>query len=245
VTVGGDADDVRPPMGVALHETCRVVAGAVPLWPYHRARLEAGGCGDVVLEDATRVALSAAADWDASPGSRVRLSITVSPDGRASVSVERRLSSLDVPNGPVPVRVDVAGRPPLPRGAAKPADRSWWDDAQRRARAEGGHQAVIVDAEGMVIDGGTATVWIAERGVLVTPPSPGAVAGVARSFLLHEVARVGIEAHVEPLSWDRFERADEALATNAFGGAAAFRGRGGPVCDRVGELFAALWRSRG
>jgi branched-subunit amino acid aminotransferase/4-amino-4-deoxychorismate lyase len=198
-----------------------------------------------VLDDVEVRALEAAAEWDDTESPRVRLSITVSDDAGVAVDVRRRLSSLDVPNGPECVRIDVATVPDLPAGAAKPADRAWWDEAQRRARLEGGHQAVIVGPDGCVIDGGSATVWIAEGPVLVTPPAPPAVAGVARAFLIQAAPDAHIRVEVGPLTWERFEQADEAFLTNAFGGVAPVRGRGGMVVRAVGALFEEMWRAGG
>jgi branched-subunit amino acid aminotransferase/4-amino-4-deoxychorismate lyase len=227
----------------ALRETCRVVDGRIPLWPYHRSRLAAGGCSETVLDDVEVRALAAAAEWDHAESPRVRLSITVSPDAAVAIDVRRRLSTLDVPGGPVCVRVDVAGAPDLPAGAAKPADRSWWDEAQRRARLEGGHQAVITGPRGRIVDGGTATVWIAEGPVLITPPAPPAVAGVARAFLIQAAPDAHIRVEVEPVTWRRFERADEVFLTNALAGAAPVRDRGGMVYRAVAQLFEEMWRA--
>jgi branched-subunit amino acid aminotransferase/4-amino-4-deoxychorismate lyase len=227
----------------ALRETCRVVDGRIPLWPYHRSRLEAAGCSDTVLGDVEARALAAAAEWDHTESPRVRLSITVSPDAAVAVDVRRRLSTLDVPGGPVCVRVDVTDIRDLPVGAAKPADRAWWDEAQRRARLEGGHQAVITGPRGRVIDGGTATVWIAEGPVLITPPAPPAVAGVARAFLIQAAPDAHIRVEVEPVTWKRFEHADEAFLTNALAGVAPVRDRGGMVYRAVTELFEEMWRA--
>ncbi|MBA4370346.1 MAG: hypothetical protein C0418_02065 [Coriobacteriaceae bacterium] len=229
---------------VALRETCRVVRGTVRLWGYHRERLEAGGCPPDVLDAIQGAVLAAAAAYDAAPGTRVRLTVTLQPDRTFEVDVERRLSSLDVPNGPLVARIDVDAPPTLPPGAAKPADRAYWDEAQRAASALGAHQAVLIGADGLVIDGGTATVWAVEEGVLVTPPAPPAVAGVARAALLDAGVAAGLHARVEQLSWERYEAADEALLTNAFGGAVAVRGRGGPVTDAVREMFSALWHAQ-
>lgn len=226
----------------ALRETCRVVAGRIPLWPYHRARLVAGGCEGDVLEGVEEAAVAAASEWDGANSPRVRLSLTVSCDGAVAVSAGRRLSSLDVPRGPVAVRVDVAKPPQLPAGAAKPADRSWWDEAQRRAVFEGGHQAIIVGPDGHVIDGGSATVWIVEGTTVVTPPSPPAVAGVARAFLMQAAPDTHMRIEVEPLSWERFRSADEAFLTNAFAAAVAVRDRGGMVFRAVASIFDEMWR---
>lgn len=230
---------------LALRETCRVAAGRIPLWPYHRARLEAGGCTDGVLDRVDEIAKSAAAEWESAGSPRVRLSVTVAPDGEVAVDVRRRLSSLDVPLGPVVARVDVEDEPELPAGAAKPADRRWWDDAQRRAQFDGGHQAVIVGSDGCIIDGGTATVWIAEGPMLFTPPTPSAIAGVARAFVLRRARDIHMRIVTEPILWERFEAADEAFLTNAFGGAVAVRGRGRYAFGAVAEMFEELWRSAG
>lgn len=228
---------------VALRETCRVVAGQVPLWAYHRARLSAGGCAGAVLDAVEEAALAAAAEWGGAESPRVRLSLTVAPDGSIGIDASRRLSSLDVPGSPVAVRVDVPVRPGLPQGGAKPADRGWWDAAQRRAKALGGHQAVLVDPHGVIVDGGTATVWIAEGPRLFTPTSPAAIAGVARAFLLRAAGVPHIEVTVEDVTWERFAEADEAFLTNAFGGAAPIRGRHGEVYGAVSALFDEMWHS--
>lgn len=232
------SEETRPP--IPLRETCRLVGGRIPLWPYHCARLSRGGCGAQLIEQAEREVARAAACWTGPASSRLRLTLIVTPDGIAEATVQQRLSSLDVPGGPVAVLVEVEAPPWLPPGAAKPADRSWWDEVQRRARWAGGHQAIVV-CGGTVIDGGSASVWAVEDGRVVTPPAPDAVAGVARAFLLAELADAGVDVRVGPLSPARFVAADEAFLTNAFGGAVAVRGRGGPVFDRVADLFARMW----
>lgn len=227
---------------VALKETCRVVNGVVPLWPFHRARLAAGGCGETLLGLAESRALEAAAVWPDLETRRARLTVVVCEDGSVTAEVTRRSSSLDVPRGPIVVRIDVAAPPALPPGPAKPADRSAYDDAHRRARALGARQGVLVGPDGGVVDGSTASVWIVERDELVTPPAPPAVPGVARAFVLASAGKAGLTARVEPISWERFEVAEEAFLTNAFGGAVPVRGRGGAVYARVAGMFAGAWR---
>jgi branched-subunit amino acid aminotransferase/4-amino-4-deoxychorismate lyase len=235
------------PFGLA--ETCRVVGGGIPLWHYHRARLERGGCPPELLTRVEALALTEATRWADSSSRRIRLGITLDPQSEVSIVSGVHLSSLDVVNDPVAVRIDLSEvatpehpTPPLPAGAAKPADRSWWDVAQRLAKRRGGHQAVIVDGEDNLIDGGSATVWVVEDGRLITPPSPPAVGGVARAFVLDALARRGLEVSVEPISWERFESAAEAFFTNAFAGAVAARGRGGTGYSAVRELFEMMWR---
>jgi branched-subunit amino acid aminotransferase/4-amino-4-deoxychorismate lyase len=218
------------------------VDGRVPLWDYHRARLASGGCGSELLAEAGRVVAEATASWTGSGSSRVRLTVIAEPDGSAEATVQQRLSSLDVPGGPIATLIDVEAPPWLPPGAAKPVDRSWWDDAQRRAGWGGGHQAIVV-CDGRVVDGGTASVWTVSDGVIITPPAPDAVAGVARAFLLDALARVGVPARVQYMTVADFLASDEAFLTNAFGGPAPVRGRGGPVFEQVGQIFADMWRA--
>lgn len=226
---------------IALRETCRLVEGRLPLWEYHRARLRAGGCGEELLAEVDRRVTEAAAGWSGRGTNRVRLTVVVAPNGEVQTVVQQKLSSLDVPGGPTVAVVAVPSPPWLPPGAAKPADRRWWDDAQRRARWEGGHQALIACA-GHVIDGGTASVWAVRDGVVTTPPAPDAIAGVARAFLLDALEREGVPVRVEPLPVTAIRDVDELFLTNAFGGAVAVHDRGGPVFARVAELFAQLWR---
>jgi len=230
--------ETRPP--IPLRETCRLVEGRLPLWEYHRARLARGGCGSDLLTESDRVVAQAAASWSGPASSRLRLTLIVTPDGVAEATVQQRLSSLDVPGGPETAFVEVGAAPWLPPGAAKPADRSWWDDLQRRARWAGGHQAIIV-CGGNVIDGGTSSVWAVIDGVAVTPPAPDAIAGVARAFLLDTLERADVPVRVAALTPREFENAGEAFLTNAFGGAVAIRGRGGLVFEQVAGIFADLW----
>jgi para-aminobenzoate synthetase / 4-amino-4-deoxychorismate lyase len=241
VLAGSSRSAGAPP--VALKETCRVVGGLVPLWGFHRARLAAGGCSRELLALAEARAFEAAAAWADAATRRARLTVVVSPDGSVTAEVSRRLSSLDVPRGPVVARVDVDAMPELPPGPAKPADRSVYDAAGRRAQGLGAQQAVLVGPDGYVIDGSSATVWIAENGALVTPPSPPAVPGVGRAFVLATAEAVGLRVRVEPVSWERFASAEEAFLTNAYGGAVPVRGRGGEIGRAVRELFDSAWAS--
>ena len=226
---------------VALKETCRVAAGSVPLWPYHRARLASGGCSEALLATVDARVAEAAAAWANALTRRARLTVVVDPDGEIAVDIAQRLSSLDVIGGLVAVRVDVDEQPPLPVNPAKPADRSWWDAAQRIAEKAGGHQAVLVMRDGLVADGSTSCIWIVEDGDLVTPPTPHAVPSVSRAFVRAVASSVGLRQRIEPIAWERFASAEEAFFSNAFGGVAPVRGRAGVVFSAVKGLFAEVW----
>ncbi len=227
---------------IALKETCRVAPDrTIPLWLLHRARLTAGGCTSATLERVEAAVADAAASYSAEMSSRIRLTVTVAEEGAARASVVRRLSSLDVIDGVRAVAIVQERLPELPAGAAKPVDRSYWDAAQRAAKAAGGDQAVLVGPDGIVIDGGTASVFVRiGNRTLLTPPAPPAVAGVARAWILGHAEALGYECRVEAFSYDDLERADEAFFSNAFGGIRGMRGRGGPASAALGEAFGAV-----
>jgi hypothetical protein len=231
---------------VALAETCRVVGERVPLWAFHRERLARGGCGGDLLAEVEGSLAGAIARFEGARSSRLRAHIEIGTDGHVAVEVARRLSSLDVVNGPrlVPVSISElpSSGPALPASASKPADRSWWDSMAKIARRLGGHQALVCDADGFVIDGSSATVWAVVGACLVTAPAPPAVAGVARAFIVREAPRLGVPVAVRALHASELDQASEVLLSNAFGGVVAVRDRGGAVTDVLRGLFATMWR---
>ena len=231
---------------VGLRETCRVVEGAfpeaVPLWPWHRARLRAGGCDEDLLVLVESKADAAVSAYEGRYGPRVRLSIAVDPTGLVLATCERRLSSLDVPGGPTLGLVTPAVLPGPAPGPAKPLDRSAWDAALRVARDAGADQGVLVGTGGEIADGTTANLWAVSAGVLHTPAAPPAIPGVARAWLLAQAVDLGLEVRVGPFAASDLRLADELFLTNALAGAVAVRGRGGPVTARVIAAFTDLWR---
>ena len=211
---------------VALRETMRVAHGGVAWLDRHLARLASGGAGPSVL---ARVRDEVADQLDAFGDSAVygRLGVTVTPDGAVAAGITTQRSSLDVEGGPVVVPVTVERVPALPDGAAKPASRRYWDRAHRAAERLGADQALLVDADGAVIDGSTATVWLLHGDTLSTPPAPPAVAGVAREVVFDLAPDYGLHAVERPLTLAEFESADEVFLGNAVGG--LVRARRGPA----------------
>lgn len=227
---------------VPLKETCRVATDrTVPLWSYHMRRLGLGGCSREVLQRAEQAVETALAGFDGDVTPRVRLTLLVLTDGSSHVTIERRLSSLDVPHGVRGVPVVMPTPPVLPSGAAKPVDRSYWDAAQRRARSQGGDQAIIMDEVGTIIDGGTATVMLRMGRTLVTPPSPHAIAGVGRAWVIDHAGDLSVRMEIRPFILEEFERAEEVIFINAYGGARAMRGRADTVANRIDGRLKRLW----
>ncbi len=226
---------------VALRETCRVVGGAVPLLAYHLARLAAGGCGPSQLARVrarvaeTLEAAATEAPTATAPTARRRLAVTAHPDGSVDAELTDRPSSLDVPGGPVLVTVPVAAAPPLPAGAAKPADRTLWDAVQASAGPDA--QAVLVGPDGRIVDGATASVWVRRGESLLTPPAPFAVAGVAREVVFDLAEECGYSAAEAPLLAEDLSSADEVFFTNAYAGVVAARDREGLAAERLAAAF--------
>ncbi len=225
--------DWLPPL--ALRETCRVVCARVPLLSGHLARLAAGGCGPSLLarvRSEVAVAL-ASADRTAPYG---RLAVTVRPDGAVTAELTNRPSSIDLSGGPALAVIRVGAVPELPPGAAKPADRSAWDDAQSRAGS--GAQAVLIAPDGTVIDGCTATVWVRRDTTLLTPPASPAVAGVAREVVFDLAEECGFAAVESSLSEDDLHAAEEVFFTNAVAGVVPAHGRAGVAAERLQSRWA-------
>ncbi|MDI6843044.1 MAG: aminotransferase class IV [Anaerosomatales bacterium] len=228
---------------VALRETCRVALdGTVPLWPFHRRRLVAGGVGRAALDAVDEAVRDALAQLPERISSRTRLTVEISAQTGVAVAVQRRLSSLDAPSGVVGVPVVVDALPKLPPGAAKPADRAYWDDAQRAAAAAGGNQAILVSADGRVIDGGTAAIVVRRGREALTPPSPPAVASVALAWLLERAADFGVAIRAEPFALSELEAADEVVYLNAYGGARADRCGTDALAQAIQAELDCLWR---
>lgn len=207
--------DAPPP--IALRETMRVARGRVPLLDLHLARLADGGAGPTTLSR-VRAAIAEQLATPQAASAYARLGVTVTPDGEVAAGITDQPSSLAVAGGPVIVPVEVEEVPTLPPHGAKPAARRWWDHAHHRAESLGGHQALIVGPDGMLVDGSTATVWLLHGDTLSTPLSPPAVAGVMREVVFDRAPRHGLRTRERALTLDDYLSAQEVWLSNAVGG---------------------------
>lgn len=226
---------------VALRETMRVQGGRVPLLARHLARLAAGECPAGLIDSAAEAVRSAAAEWGEPYG---RMTLTVAPGGEFTIATSARTSSIDVPGGPVIALVE-SDEPSLPPGAAKPADRSFWDVRLAAAHAQGADVAVLVSRDGRLIDGSQAAVWLVRDGELLTPPSPPALASVSRGVVSDLAPGLSLAARASELTPGDLDSAGEVFLTTAVAGVRAARGRGGPVTDVVASAFDALFTGEG
>jgi len=121
--------------------------------------------------------------------------------------------------------------------------------ARQAARAQGALEAILHDAEGMVTEGASTSVWIVDdSGVLRTRPLGRAILpGCTRAALIEEMALHGIGFEERAFSLEEMRRAREIMLTAAtsfvkpilaLDGAPVGDGKTGPVARRLFALMA-------
>jgi branched-chain amino acid aminotransferase len=86
----------------------------------------------------------------------------------------------------------------------------------REARARGAHEALVLGADGCVIEGATSNVFVLADGAVLTPPlGGGALAGVTRAVLLDALVRRGVDVREAPIAQDVLRRAREVFITSS------------------------------
>ncbi len=125
--------------------------------------------------------------------------------------------------------------------------------ALRRARAAGCDEALLVDAEGRVLEAATSNVFLVRGRALVTPPLElGLLAGRTRALVLDGAAALGLEVREEAFGPAELAAADEAflcgsvkevVPVTAVDGRPAGGGRPGPVTRKVQEAYRAHVRA--
>jgi branched-chain amino acid aminotransferase len=124
--------------------------------------------------------------------------------------------------------------------------------AVRAAREAGASEALIVDAEGRIVEGATSNVFFVQRGALLTPPEEaGILAGITRATTLDVARDLGILVSFgAPLKADLPRFAEvfisssirELVAVVRIDGVAIGAGTPGPVYRRLLTAFRAAVR---
>ena len=121
--------------------------------------------------------------------------------------------------------------------------------ARQEARVRGATEAILYDADGMVTEGASTSVWIVgEDGVLRTRPLSHAILpGCTRAALIEEMQLAGIVLEERAFSLAELRGAREVFLTAAstflkpvlrIDGADVGKGETGPVAERLFALFA-------
>lgn len=144
----------------------------------------------------------------------------------AAVSPERAaaLRSLLVPGG---------------LGSHKWADRALLERAE--AEMPDGAAALLVDAEGSVLEASRASVFAVRAGVLVTPPLDGRILpGVARAAAVEVAREAGLEVREESLTAADLTAAEEVFLTGSVRGVEPAGSLDSAALSPPGELSRLL-----
>jgi branched-chain amino acid aminotransferase len=87
--------------------------------------------------------------------------------------------------------------------------------ALRKAREEGAHEALLVDARGRICEGSTSNVFAVYKGFIVTPPlDVGILEGITRRKVMSLAQRIGVVTREEELLPATLLAADEVFITS-------------------------------
>jgi branched-chain amino acid aminotransferase len=204
--------------GEGLFETMRVYGGRVFRLEQHLARMTAAAAEMGLQQQAERLrpqdvseALSASGLAEAS----VRVTVTPS----TLVVLVRRLSLPPrerYERGCAVVTVPVA----LVRGHVlrQMKSLSYLDKllAQRAAERAGAHEAILVDADGGIVEGAMRNLFAVTEGQLVTPPlDRGLLPGITREAVLEVAVRQQLPAAQRDIALAELMKADECFLTSS------------------------------
>lgn len=121
--------------------------------------------------------------------------------------------------------------------------------AKMQANEAGAADALMLDAEGFVAEATAANAFVVRDGVLRTPPTTAALAGITRRTVLELAEPLGIPTSVERLTPGDFYTADEAFLTGTATGIVAIGsvdGRRltsapGSMTERLIGAYRATW----
>ncbi len=118
--------------------------------------------------------------------------------------------------------------------------------ALQEALRDGYDEALLLDAEGYVMEGSGENIFIVREGVLYTPDLTSALDGITRKTVMSLAGELGIEVVEKRITRDEVYIADEAFFTGTAAevtpirevdGRAIGGGTRGPITERLQELY--------
>ncbi|MBU3564115.1 bifunctional chorismate-binding protein/class IV aminotransferase [Polynucleobacter sp. Tro8-14-1] len=211
------------PSATGLFETIAVVNSEPQRLHAHLHRLSASAAALRIpfqLETAKKLISSACASLDKSLSYRLRIDLT--PTGELLVTT----AAMDLINEPVKIfwaKDILQGDVTMFSGDAllrhKISNRSLYDQAWQEAVNLGGFDALFINEQGFVTEGGRTSIFVKPQGSskwLTPPVSAGLLPGVMRTGLLADPALNAREAN---LTINDVSMADEIMLSNALRGA--------------------------
>ena len=123
-----------------------------------------------------------------------------------------------------------------------------------QAKLDGYEEGIVLDAQGMVSEGGGENLFLVKDGILMTPPlSSSILAGITRDSVAKLARADGFEVRETPISRELLYIADEIFMTGTAAEITPVRsvdrmnisnGERGPVTRRLQELFFATVEGR-
>jgi branched-subunit amino acid aminotransferase/4-amino-4-deoxychorismate lyase len=243
--------------GEGLFETMRAYQGVVFLLDRHLLRMRAAAAelgltppGEPALRAAVAEALAASEMREAA----VRVTLTPGTPGSAAPTLVVLVRDLHLPpteryqGGCRAVTVSAA----MARGSRLRWVKSlnYLDKlvAQRAAEQAGAHEAILVDADGCLIEAAMRNLFAVVEGVLVTPAADrGLLPGITRGAVLELAGRLGLPHEERDLPRVEALTASECFLTSSIAeilpvaslDEARYRAPG-PVAQRVTEAYRAL-----
>ncbi len=241
-----DREAPRPDPQRGVFETLLVAGGRPAELEAHLARMDASLrelYGAELAADAAELAHAEAAGLGLG-----RLRLTATPhDGGITLEAQAEpvepTSVFAMAGSSVNLRSHVL---PGGLGPHKWADRDLLEAVE--AGVPEGAVALLVDADGTVLEASRANVFALRDGALVTPPDNGRILpGVTRAAVIEAAREAGREVREEPLALAELAAAEEVFLTSSVRGiepAGSLDGAALPKGDSGALLAAALRRRR-
>lgn len=132
-------------------------------------------------------------------------------------------------------------------GRHKTTSRLAWDLAREFARAEGADEALLVDRDGFLLEGGASNMFVVRDDEVLTPPlARDVLPGVTRAIVFDLCRSLGILCREYDLPAACLEWALEVFVTNSVQGVlplASVQGRALPFTE-TGERVRGAYRTR-
>ncbi|MBN1458795.1 MAG: aminotransferase class IV [Armatimonadetes bacterium] len=152
----------------------------------------------------------------------VRLTVTPGPAGSPEPTVVVLVRPLSLPphqiyeSGCLAVSVPVAHTPDSPLRRLKSLNYLDKLLAQRTAARRDAHEAILVDADGCIIEGAMRNIFAVFDGELVTPPlSRAFLPGITRATIIEIAQREGLPHRERDVPLKELYTADEAFLTSS------------------------------